>query len=57
VTYVEWVERPEHVTHAAVSKPDDLKALAKQATAESREIEYSPDEHTTNIRIAGGRRQ
>ena len=58
MTYVEWHERPVHVTHATVSKSDDLKALARQALerAESQEIEYPPDEHTTNIRIAGARR-
>jgi hypothetical protein len=60
MTYVEWHERAEHVTHATVSKPDDLKARARQARekqfSESEEIEYSADEHTTNIRIAGVRR-
>jgi hypothetical protein len=59
MTYVEWHERPEHVTHATVSRPDDLKALAKPALekqAESQEIEYPPDEHITNIRVAGVRR-
>jgi hypothetical protein len=61
MTYVGFHERPERTTQTAiVSKPPgDLKALAKQAPeeqfAESKEIEYPPDEHTTNIRVAGAR--
>ncbi len=55
--YVDWPdERPERATHTTVSKPADLKALAKQAVAESHEIEYPPDEYMTNVRVAGVRR-
>jgi hypothetical protein len=62
MTYVEWHEKPEHTTHATVSKPlGNAKALAKQAlekqSAEAQEIEYAPDEHLTNIRITGARRR
>jgi hypothetical protein len=56
VTYVEWHERPKRTTYATVSKPDDLKARAKQF-ADGQEIEYPPDEHMTNVRVAGARRR
>jgi hypothetical protein len=59
MTYVVWHEKPERTTRAAtVSKPpDDPKALAKEAAGKSQEIEYTPDEHLTGIRLAGARRQ
>jgi hypothetical protein len=58
MTYVEWVEKPEHTTHATVSKPsEDPEALTKQSAGERQENEYSPDEQMTNIRLAGARRR
>lgn len=60
MTYVYWHEPERTPPAATVSKPDDRKALARQARekqfAESQEIEYPPDEQTTNIRVAGVRR-
>jgi hypothetical protein len=58
--YVDWPdEREDRSSHrATVSKPPgNAKALAKQAVSESREIEYSPIEHITNIRLAGIRNE
>jgi hypothetical protein len=57
MTYVVWHQRPEHIPPTAtVSKPpDDPKALAKQFAGTPPEIEYTPDEHTTNIRVDGNR--
>jgi hypothetical protein len=59
MTYIVWHEKPERTTAAAaVSKPpDDPKALAKQFAGKSQENEYAPDEHMTNIRLAGARRR
>jgi hypothetical protein len=43
---------------ATVSKPaDDPKALAKEFAGKCQENEYTPDEHITNIRLAGARRR
>jgi hypothetical protein len=55
MTYVVWHEQPEHATPTAtvVKPPDDPKALAKQFAGKSQENEYPPDEHVTNIRLAG----
>jgi hypothetical protein len=57
--YVYWHEKPERTTSiATVSKPpDDPKALAKQFAGKSTENEYTPDEHMTNIRLAGAKRE
>ena len=59
MTYVIWYEKPEPTTPTAtVSKPpDDPKALAKQSAGKSRENEYTPDEHMTNIRLSGAKRR
>lgn len=59
MTYVYWDEKPEHTTPTAtVSKPpEDPKALAKQLAGTGQEIEYTPEEHITNIRLAGARRR
>jgi hypothetical protein len=55
--YVDWPdERPEHVTHATVSKSDDLKTLAKQCAGQRREVEYTDDELLANARVYGARR-
>jgi hypothetical protein len=57
MTYVYWHEKPEPTTRATVSNPPDAKALARQFAGKSQEIEYTPDEHLTAIRLAGARRQ
>jgi hypothetical protein len=61
MTYVYWHEPERSPAAATVSKPVDLKALAKQTvekqSTEAQEIAYPPDERMTNIRIAGARRQ
>jgi hypothetical protein len=59
MTYVYCHEEPERATPTAtVSKPaDDPKALAKQFAGKSQENEYTPDEHITNIRLAGAKRR
>ena len=49
--------RPERPPAAAVSNPPDPKALAKQFAGKSEENEYTPDEHVTNIRLAGAKRE
>lgn len=58
MTHVYWDEKPEHTAPTAIVSPpaDDLKALRKQLAGKcNEEIEYTPDEHTTNIRITSSR--
>ena len=60
MTYVYWHEKAERTTPTAtvVSKPpDDPKALAKQLAGTGQEIEYTPEEHLTNIRLGGDNRR
>jgi hypothetical protein len=59
MTYIVWHDKPERTTPTArVSQPsDDPKALAKQFAGKSQENEYTPDEHITNIRLAGAKRR
>jgi hypothetical protein len=57
MTYAYWHEKPEHTTRATVSRPDDLKALAKEFAGKCQENEYTADEHVTNIRLAGDKRR
>jgi hypothetical protein len=59
MTYVCWHEKPARTTPTAtVVKPsDDPKALAKQFAGKSQENGYTPDEHVTNIRLAGDKRR
>jgi hypothetical protein len=59
MTYVVWHEKPERTTPAATvfKPPDDPKGLAKQFAGTCQEIEYTPDEHVTNIRLACAKRR
>ena len=59
MTYVYWHEKPENTTPTAMvsTPPNDPKALAKQSAGKSQEIEYTADEHVTNIRLPGDKRR
>jgi hypothetical protein len=50
--YVQWTERPQRPPAiATVAKPEDPKALAKHLAGTGQEIQYTPEEHLTNIRL------